>query len=1236
MSFPLDNQTQTGKKPESLNTTKEKIISSALPAAFQQPNQQMRNEYMNPSNNAEYGTQRQVNHGEELSSYQQRKPIACQSKSPNFNQFFRPEDGRFPPQIDQQIVERRSDIQPLEDARSSKETVQYAFPSRDGPSPGRGYNFGAHQEDSQIRDQTIPENTPASNHPFRNVPQTVVKGKRKGDASAPDGPRLISNQSSDDSINALLPGNAKRARVGALFPTESTSFMKSFTLSPMNSRTFSREEPIEMPRFANRNSAEGSRIFHSWSSGNSRSENHSPSDVRVCYDDWHSAPIGVRHNSNFSNNPAENKPPHNDDPRRMQDRFDQRMHGSQPSWQHAPSLSREHSHHPSEPGSFDMQKIDNRGFSSNPRQLQPLHPEDRYNDQIFQGYSQGQGGDMNGSYWNNQAPPLQQVYSSQRRDDVEERHGNQMQRGPPHHPHHNMHRLSAPTPPVTNGWGRYGNEFHPGLYESHRPPPRHHPHPTYDSWGHPGMQGRFDGPYDPNAQMKQEEVSYSDRLKHLKGLTIEGGPNGATGMRTTDGVLLLSLPEDRISLSETLCIVRENVEVFIANEADVKAPAPGRKRPVVEGQVGLRCIHCRAAMHQSEKVKRAVCFPSSIKRIYRTVIDMKLDHFKACRFVPIELKLKLEELRATNARSTGTTMQYFVQAAKRMGMVDGGHGIRFVKPETSAKSKEEKLSAPKQSGKLNSPQLTQQPANAASIMRKSSSKPVPQNVQPGVSFSLSLDLSISGDSNGESKAKLTQQSDEKKPLDDTKFYSGKAMLALPEDKSALSPLRCFLRENVCAFSATNEDIAVRTPTTFSVVHGQVGIGCIHCLNLPARERSNRAVCFPFSIGRIYQSVADIQRFHLGECKMVPREEREKFVRLQNASSKGSKGLATRQYWVTSAKKLGLTDTDSGIRFVRDPSIPLEKAKSLDILAQVASDVTTAAKPLVLPEDKPMIAGFLYVVMKQLQPCRFTEADRNKRRLKDVGCIGVECKHCAGQVDGRKFFWSSVNAVESNFVSVHTHMMECKKVPQELKDKLVQLKALRKEQTGRLKSGSQKAFFARVWSRLHAEGNKIPSGASNAKKADNSPESSSNLRKSRSSGSSKDDSRDDTPLSPPSSSQALPSSVLQFDYCTPVGNVAGITSPISPTQNNESNNTAKMELTSPPAPSFPSPMIPSKSDCEKEEGGNASMDSSFTSSPIMSPYELNNVTPMNMNDALEQEQEKKKGENDFNVSVIEEI
>jgi len=475
---------------------------------------------------------------------------------------------------------------------------------------------------------------------------------------------------------------------------------------------------------------------------------------------------------------------------------------------------------------------------------------------------------------------------------------------------------------------------------------------------------------------------------------------------------------------------------------------------VTLGQVGLRCIHCRHTTKSSDRVKRAVCYPSSIKRIYRTVIDMKLDHFQHCPFVPMSLKKRLDELKAINTRSTGTTMQYFAKAAKKMGMVDAESGVRM-KMENQDVAPGSPLGSDFKAMKIVSP--TSEGIKDCSSPQRGS--------HPQQNKSDDVDSNCP-QQNPSSSVGTDAQSAEK----DSKVsgFLGNIILSLPDDNKALSPLRCFLRENVCAFTATEEDIAVRTPTTFSVVKGQVGVGCIHCYSLAAKERSNRAVCFPFSIGRIYQSVADIQRFHFGECKMVPPDIRDKFLELQSASSKGSKGLATRQYWVTSAKKIGLVDTQQGIRFGRDPSKPAAPAISLDILAQVASNVTTSDRPLVHPEDKPNIAEFLYVVMEQLQPCRFTEADRNKRRVKDVGCIGVECKHCAGQVESRKFFWSSVNAVESNFVSVHTHMMECRRIPDSLKGRLAELKQLRKEQTGRLKTGSQKAFFARVWARLHGD------------------------------------------------------------------------------------------------------------------------------------------------------------------------
>ena len=90
------------------------------------------------------------------------------------------------------------------------------------------------------------------------------------------------------------------------------------------------------------------------------------------------------------------------------------------------------------------------------------------------------------------------------------------------------------------------------------------------------------------------------------------------------------------------------------------------------------------------------------------------------------------------------------------------------------------------------------------------------------------------------------------------------------------------------------------------------------------------------------------------------------------------------------------------------------------------------------------------------------------RSKSVGSIGVECKHCADDITGRKFFWSSINAAESNFVSVHQHMLKCQHIPEPLRAEIGRLKELRREQTAVLRSGSQKAFFTKVWHRLHGE------------------------------------------------------------------------------------------------------------------------------------------------------------------------
>ena len=70
----------------------------------------------------------------------------------------------------------------------------------------------------------------------------------------------------------------------------------------------------------------------------------------------------------------------------------------------------------------------------------------------------------------------------------------------------------------------------------------------------------------------------------------------------------------------------------------------------------------------------------------------------------------------------------------------------------------------------------------------------------------------------------------------------------------------------------------------------------------------------------------------------------------------------------------------------------------------------------------------------------------------------------------------------------------KYIPESLKAELTQLKALRREQTSRLKNGSQKAFFMRVWARLHGMPVLPPSSAVDTKKPETGSKSKSSTSK----------------------------------------------------------------------------------------------------------------------------------------------
>ena len=123
--------------------------------------------------------------------------------------------------------------------------------------------------------------------------------------------------------------------------------------------------------------------------------------------------------------------------------------------------------------------------------------------------------------------------------------------------------------------------------------------------------------------------------------------------------ILLATSQDKASLSDRQCYVRSHfVEIFTATQDDVNKRHSKGAQKLFVGQVGLRCIHC-ASLPSNMKTERAVCYPSSISRIYQTVADMQRFHFEGCRAIPDEMRSRYHSLKTTRPRGQGSPQTYW-------------------------------------------------------------------------------------------------------------------------------------------------------------------------------------------------------------------------------------------------------------------------------------------------------------------------------------------------------------------------------------------------------------------------------------------------------------------------------------------------------------------------------------------------------------------------------------------------
>jgi len=143
--------------------------------------------------------------------------------------------------------------------------------------------------------------------------------------------------------------------------------------------------------------------------------------------------------------------------------------------------------------------------------------------------------------------------------------------------------------------------------------------------------------------------------------------------------------------------------------------------------------------------------------------------------------------------------------------------------------------------------------------------------------------------------------------------------------------------------------------------------------------------------------------------------------------------------------------------------------------------------LVDTKDKDLVPDYLYLAMAQMKPCRLTDADRvGCYKERDVGFLGMCCKHCGGQPGFGKYFPATIRSLAQTTTSqtIVKHIgVKCRLCPPEIRLAIV---ALQRDQTekdrvardapgnsfeSRPKYGSRKVFFQRLWARLH--GGNVP-------------------------------------------------------------------------------------------------------------------------------------------------------------------
>jgi len=145
---------------------------------------------------------------------------------------------------------------------------------------------------------------------------------------------------------------------------------------------------------------------------------------------------------------------------------------------------------------------------------------------------------------------------------------------------------------------------------------------------------------------------------------------------------LLYTASDERNLSQYQCVARQQMEVFEATPDDAGNNAQGRNKPILTGQVGIRCRHCYKFTPKERKTG-SVYYPNRLEGVYQTAQKMTVGHLiKHCPVIPEDIRERLIFLK-NQKTSNGGGKRYWANGVRMLGVIETPNdGLAFQKPSS--------------------------------------------------------------------------------------------------------------------------------------------------------------------------------------------------------------------------------------------------------------------------------------------------------------------------------------------------------------------------------------------------------------------------------------------------------------------------------------------------------------------------------------------------------------------------